>query len=114
MCALGQPAHMPVRRTSAEFPSTSSSSMSPPSACMKGRTRARTDSTRSLVIMDRRGATDVPPAAVPVFRRFSTLLRQRARAAGRRGGDYSPTGGKTRAVRGLLVQDDRVLDNHGE
>src|SRR5436190_12093566 len=60
MCALGQLAHMPVIRTSAELPVTSTSSMSPPSACMNGRTRLRTASTRSLEIMPTRRATDVP------------------------------------------------------
>src|SRR6185369_10078835 len=61
MCALGQPAHTPVRRTEAELPSTPNSSMSPPSAWMNGRTRERTDSTRALVTMPSSGATDVPP-----------------------------------------------------
>jgi BON domain-containing protein len=44
-------AHMPVRRTEAEFPSTPRSSMSPPSARKNGRTRSSTASTRCLAIM---------------------------------------------------------------
>ena len=49
MCALGQPAHIPVKRTRAEFPSTPRSSISPPSACRNGRTFTSTVSMRSLV-----------------------------------------------------------------
>src|SRR5262245_27594951 len=44
---------MPVSLTSAELPLTSTSSMSPPSACRKGRTRSSTASTRSRVIITR-------------------------------------------------------------
>src|SRR5665647_93865 len=55
MCALGHPAHIPVSLTSAELPETSSSSMLPPSACMNGRTRSSTASTRSLVTMSPSG-----------------------------------------------------------
>ena len=46
--ALGQAEHIPSSRTRALFPWTSTSSMSPPSACIRGRTRSRTDSTRAL------------------------------------------------------------------
>src|SRR5216110_2546011 len=48
MCALGHPEHMPESRTRALLPETSTSSMSPPSACIIGRMRSSTDSTRSL------------------------------------------------------------------
>src|SRR5262245_15509952 len=63
MCALGHPAHMPVSLTSTEFPSTCTTSMSPPSACRNGRIRPSTASTPSLVIMPIGGATGVPDSS---------------------------------------------------
>src|SRR6185295_4436166 len=68
MCALGHPAHIPVSFTLADLPSTAISSISPPSACMKGRARLSTASTRSLVIMLLRTATGMPAALAPKSR----------------------------------------------
>src|SRR5215207_3204933 len=94
MCALGQPAHIPFSRTSAELPFTSINSISPPSAWRNGRTRFRTLSTRSLEIIAIPrmvgGATDVPVAAT-VFGGFGGFSAERAwgnRGLFRGCGDY--------------------------
>src|SRR5215208_8059948 len=112
MCALGQPAHIPVSFTSAELPTTSISSMSPPSARMKGRTRSSTASIRSLVIMAVEWATHVP----------ATRRRKPADSAGSRqrapqewglfrgGGERSPPRASRRVAGGARGFGDQVGD----